>query len=243
MSTAAAENSHVERDILGWDVVNWSQALTFWEDKLGDRFAGLRALELGAGSADNRIAVDWGGLSLWLARKGCEVVCSAYGTIAEGIKATHEKYGVMNRITYADIDARAMAREEAFDIICYKSVLGGIVGAGSLEIARTVVAEIWKALRPGGALLFAENLVGTRLHDAVRRRFGASSRGWRYFTIEEIRELHAEFSHFDYTTFGLTGCFGRSEKQRRLLGTADRTFCDKLTPESWRYVVAGIATK
>jgi 2-polyprenyl-3-methyl-5-hydroxy-6-metoxy-1,4-benzoquinol methylase len=54
-------------DIIGWDIDNWSKFLLFCERFLDHNPAGKQALEVGARE---------GGLSLYLALKGYEVVCS-----------------------------------------------------------------------------------------------------------------------------------------------------------------------
>jgi SAM-dependent methyltransferase len=222
-------------DIVGWDVVNWSRALDYWESTLDLNLADCRALELGCG--------DNGGVSLWLATKGCKVLCSGYGGVKDATKTAHRAYGVESLIDYEAIDARAIPFREVFDLICYKSVLGAIVRNGSLQVARDVIAQIMQALKPGGRLLFAENLASTRLHHALRKWSGAGKNRWRYFTIDELVELHAGFTAFEYSTFGFTGCLGRSEGQRRLLGGLDGRLFDRIVPDRWHYVMSGIATK
>jgi SAM-dependent methyltransferase len=221
--------------VVGWDVANWSRALDFWDSRLAFDPAGGRALELGCGGN--------GGISLWLAGKGCRVLCSGYQGVEAAARATHRAYGVESRIEYATIDACAIPHREAFDLVCYKSMLGRIVGDGSLQAARGVVAQIHRALKPGGRLLFAENLVSSGLHHALRQRWGAGKNRWRYFTIEELVELHAGFTTFEYRTLGFTGCLGRTEGQRKLLGRLDGQLLDGLVPERWHYIMAGIATK
>jgi hypothetical protein len=54
-------------DIIVWDIVNWSSFLPFCEQFLDSDPAGKQALEVGARG---------GGLSLYLALKGYEVLCS-----------------------------------------------------------------------------------------------------------------------------------------------------------------------
>lgn len=222
-------------DSVGWDVVNWSRALDYWESALDLNLADCRALELGCG--------DNGGVSLWLATKGCKVLCSGYRGVKDAARTVHRTYRVESLINYDTIDACAIPFREAFDLVCYKSVLGGIVRDGSLQVARDVIAQIMQALKPGGRLLFAENLASTKLHHALRQGLGAGKNRWRYFTIEELVELHADFTAFEYITFGFTGCLGRTERQRRLLGRLDSRLFDKVVPNRWHYVMAGIATK
>lgn len=226
-------------DALGWDVANWSRALSFWETELDRDLSGVSALELGAGQA--------GGLSLWLALKGASVTCSdyhpRYADVSDRAKKIHVDYGISSRITYRRIDARDLPFESTFDIVAYRSMLGGIVREGDLSIADRVVAEVENSLRPGGILLFAENLCGTWLHALMRRRFGAGREGWRYFTLAEVLALHGSFSTLNYATFGTLGLFGQSKRQWSLLGALDRVILDRLTPRRARYLVAGIAKK
>lgn len=225
----------LSEDVVGWDVVNWSRALDYWESTLDLKLADCRALELGCG--------ENGGVSLWLATKGCRVLCSGHRGVSNAAKAAHRAYGVERLVHYAAIDARAIPFRGTLDLVCYKSVLGGIVRDGSLQVARDVIAQVMQALKPGGKLLFAENLVSTRLHQVLRKHSVAGKNRWRYFAIDDLAELHAGFSAFEYTTFGFAGCLGCTERQRRLLGRLDGRLFDQIVPERWNYVMAGIATK
>ncbi len=222
-------------DIIGWDVVNWSRSLEFWESKLNIDYSDCYSLELG--SENN------GGISLWLALKGSKVVCSWYENVPNQAKLTHKKYGVAELITYEKIDARTIPYTEKFDIIVYKSMLGGIVGNGQLDVATNVIDNIYNALKPNGKLLFAENLSSTSIHKIMRARFGCGGKLWRYFTIPEIQSFHTRFSSFEYVPTGFLGCFGATEKQRRALATLDKKVFEKIIPQSWKYIITGIATK
>jgi SAM-dependent methyltransferase len=234
-ASEAGGRAGLREAVVGWDVVNWSRALGFWESTSGLDLARCHALELGCGGN--------GGISLWLAAKGCRVLCSGYQGVDEAARAAHRAHGVERRIEYATLDACAIPYREAFDLVCYKSMLGRIAGDGSLSAARGVIDQIRLALKPGGRLLFAENLASSGLHRVLRRRWGAGKNRWRYFTIEELVELHAGFTAFEYTTFGSTGCLGRTEGQRRLLGRLDGHLLDRIVPARWHYIMAGIATK
>ncbi len=96
--------------IFQWDTRNWSKAMPCWEKEIAQLNTG-KALELGGRE---------GGLSLWLAGKGFDVICSDL----EGAEATalplHAEYGVTAKISYADIDATAIPFENHFDIIIFK---------------------------------------------------------------------------------------------------------------------------
>jgi hypothetical protein len=99
------------------------------------------------------------------------------------------------------------------------------------------------ALRPGGVLLFAENLVASPIHRHLRRRFVAWGDRWRYVTIEEMNAFLGPFSTVRERTFGFAGAFGRTERQRSSLATVDATGLDRIVPAQWRYIIAGVATK
>ncbi|MFN8712255.1 MAG: class I SAM-dependent methyltransferase [Bacteroidota bacterium] len=219
--------------IFQWDTRNWSKAMPCWEKEIAQLNTG-KALELGGRE---------GGLSLWLAGKGFDVICSDL----EGAEATalplHAEYGVTAKISYADIDATAIPFENHFDIIIFKSIIGGIGRNNNKEIQREVFAQIYKALKPGGRLLFAENLVASPLHRFFRKRFTNWSGYWRYVTIEELREFMQPFSSCEIHTTGFAGTFGRSEKQKNFLARLDELFLNALTPKSWKYIAYGVAVK
>jgi hypothetical protein len=100
-----------------------------------------------------------------------------------------------------------------------------------------------KALKPGGELFFAENLIASPLHQFCRNRFVRWGSTWRYVSIQEMQQFLGGFSEVQYSTIGFAGAFGRSERQRDLLGRIDRLFFDRAVPEGWRYIIVGIAKK
>ncbi len=221
-------------EVIGWDVVNWSQALAFWT-KHAPPPPSANCLEIGCG--------DGSSLALWLAALGNSVTCSDFGGVPESVKATHLRHGVADRISYADVDARTMSYKNQFDVIVFKSVLGGVVRQAPAALSGQVMARIHDALKPGGALLFAENLRSTPLHQFARSYFVGRKTTWHYFALTEIEEMLAGFRSVEITTFGFLGCFGRTETQRRWLGKLDRSAFDRLVPARWHYVAAAIARK
>jgi len=222
-----------DREILQWDVANWRVVLQLWDETAVCR-DDAQVLDLGARD---------GGLSLYFASKGCRVVCSDLNGPSPVAKVLHERYGVGHLVKYEAIDATNIAYPEAsFDIVCFKSVLGGIGGAGGYTAQEKAVREMHRVLRPGGKLLFAENLVGTRLHAFLRKRFVAWGERWRYLSLGEVHDLLRPFSEVTRVCTGLLATFGRREWQRSLLHFVD-VLVDPITPDAWKYIVAGCAVK
>ena len=219
--------------ILKWDTGNWAAALDFWE-----RYAGLHGaldcLEVGAHE---------GGLSVWLASRGHRVLCSDVEDCEALARPLVERVGLIDRIAFEDIDATAIPYENRFDIIAFKSVLGAVGRQGAINRQRAAIGSMHRALRPGGRLLFAENLVGSPMHQYLRSRFAETGGHWRYVTIEEMRDFLRNFCDIKCSTGGVLGTLGRSELQRRMLAAIDRTICNAVVPPAWRYIFYGVATK
>jgi SAM-dependent methyltransferase len=219
---------------MAWDVTNWSRALHYW-DREGDLVNGaLDCLEVGAKA---------GGLSVWLAQRGHHVVCSDLHNAHENANSLVQRYGVRDAVRFEDIDATAIPYERAFDIVIFKSVLGGVGRGDAIDRQRAAIVSMHRALRQGGRLFFAENLSGSPLHRMLRERYVAWGSSWRYVTIEEMQALLQPFARAHYETAGFFGTFGRSEVQRRALSLLDQIAMNALVPPSWRYIIYGIATK
>lgn len=221
------------KDIMQWDVKSWSKALSYWESNIvWDKVQ--NGLELGGRE---------GGLSLWLALKGKTVVCSDLKNVKETAQQLHLQYNISSHITYQDIDATDIPYENYFDIIVFKSIIGGIGRNDNYDIQQKVFNEIYKALKPGGKLLFAENLKASSFHQRVRKRFVNWGSSWRYVSINEMREFLKDFSNCEIKTTGILGTFGRNERQRILLSSMDKLILNKICPENWKYICYGIAEK
>ena len=221
------------KDIMQWDVKSWSKALSYWESNIvWDKVQ--NGLELGGRE---------GGLSLWLALKGKTVVCSDLKNVKETAQQLHLQYNIASHITYQDIDATDIPYEHYFDIIVFKSIIGGIGRNDNYDIQQKVFNEIYKALKPGGKLLFAENLKASSFHQRVRKRFVNWGSSWRYVSINEMRKFLKDFSNCEIKTTGILGTFGRNERQRNLLSSMDKLIINKICPENWKYICYGIAEK
>lgn len=220
-------------DIIQWDVASWRPALDCW-DRCVENRAGLQVLDVGARD---------GGLSLYFALKGFQVVCSDLGGPTPQALELHRKHGVADRVSYAAMNATAIGhRDGTFDIVCFKSVLGGIGWGDRYDTQAQAIREMHRVLKPGGCLLFAENLRASRLHSVLRRRFARWGKGWRYPTLGEMRTLLAPFSQVELNCCGFLAAFGHREWQRRLLHWVDVPL-NPLIPADARYIAYGCARK
>ena len=216
--------------IFEWDVRNWSHGLPLWQRHI-DLHHPRRALALGERG---------GGLSLWLAMQGIEVVCSDLGVSFEAAQELHRRFGVGDRISYEEQDATAIGHPDGtFDLVVFKSVIGALQSKARQS---TAIREMHRVLKPGGDLLFAENLVASRLHLSLRRRFVPWGREWRYVHLEDDRDLFEPFATVELETWGVVGLLGRTEGQRDLLGRLD-SLLSSLVPARWRYILFGACRK
>ena len=221
------------KDIIHWDIKSWSKALSYWDSNIEwDKIQ--NGLELGGRE---------GGLSLWLALKGKTTVCSDLKDVKNTAEQLHLRHDVSSFIKYQDIDATNIPYENYFDIIVFKSIIGGIGSNDNYEIQQKVFKEIYKALKPGGKLLFAENLSASPFHQRLRKRFVNWGSSWRYVSVKEMKEFLKDFSSYQIMTNGVIGTFGRNESQRNLLSTIDELILNKVCPENWKYIGYGIAEK
>lgn len=225
--------AEIIKDVIQWDVKSWSKALDYWEKNI-DWNSVETALELGGRE---------GGLSLWLGSKGIHTICSDLKNVKETAEPLHIKHKVTSFISYEDIDATNIPYENHFDVIVFKSIIGGIGSNDNYEIQQKVFKEIYKALKPGGKLLFAENLIASSFHQKLRKKFVNWGSSWRYLSVLEMNELMQDFTSVDLKTTGFLGTFGRNEKQRNILSTIDNVVFNKACPKKWKYIAYGIATK
>ena len=225
----------VMNDVVGWDVRTWSKAVRFWETVVTPMGAPLDVLEVGAGP---------GGVSLWLALAGHRVTCTNYDYTVEQARPLHERYGVADRIEYRDLDILDLPFENRFDLVVFKSVLGGIPDS---DLARheAAIEQVRKVLKPGGRLIFAENLRGTLIHQLARRIAYRVRRVrmWQYVTLRDYRELLSDFDAVELRVTGFLGLFGRTESRRAALARVDAAVLNRAVPASWHYVVYGTAVK
>ncbi|MCB9224302.1 MAG: methyltransferase domain-containing protein [Crocinitomicaceae bacterium] len=218
------------KDIIQWDVKNWKNALPFWDAHFAVK-EGMKVLALGERE---------GGMSLYFAKKGCEVVCSDYNEMPTETQTMHNRYAVSNQIEYKQIDMRKIDIPDAsFDVVVFKSVIGALGNKADQDEA---IKEIYRVLKPGGAFLFAENALGSKFHQFLRKKFVKWGERWRYVTKTDLKEWGTPFSKSFIKSYGSIALFGRSEKQRSTLGSADIVF-SPLTPKNLRYIYFGVFIK
>lgn len=224
----------VRSEIIEWDVRNWTYALSYWEREVTEPFDGRRALEVGARN---------GGLSLYLALKGCEVLCSDCDAPTNEARRKMLRHGVASRVSYEKIDVHAIPyADDTFDIVAFKSILGDIRVHQRGNGQKGAMDEMYRVLKPGGLLLFAENLAGSWLHRLFRRHCVEWRFRWQYVPLENVPELTSAFRTVRYATYGFVSCFGRSEWQRSRLALADRLL-DPILRQRGKYILFGYARK
>ena len=228
-----ADAGRTVADVIQWDVRSWGRALSMW-DVWVPEIRGGRVLDIGARD---------GGISLYWALRGAAVVCSDLVAPTGTARQLHERYGVGGRVTYASVDATRMPFADAqFDVVSFKSVLGGIGGTRAYEGQLQAVTEICRVLKPGGRLLFAENTTASALHRLLRRRFVTWAGRWRYLSPQELGDLLACFEDVDLRFTGVLATLGRTERQRGALSTID-TAIERFVPDDWKYIAVGCATR
>lgn len=217
--------------VIEWDVENWSGALDHWSANTDLAVDRGRALEIGARN---------GGLSLWLAAKGWQVICSDVSAPKETVKQLHATYGMADNIAYITLDGCHLPfADGSFDLVVFKSVLGALrTWENQLRMCR----EIYRVLRPGGEVWFAENLRASMIHQAARKLFIPWTTYWRYLAIDDLTKLYSEFQTMSVETYGFSAAFGRTERQRRILGKIDRCLSPCI-PSRWKYIAFGLAKK
>ena len=222
-------------DYFEWDVQTWSLAIKCWDDyfKLNPVKPNSIALEIGGRR---------GGLSLYLAyEKSLQTICSDLFNPKDIAQKLHIKYGVKNHVSYEAQNCLDLKFEDSsFDVIIFKSVLGAL---GSIENQRIAISEIYRCLKPGGVLLFAENAKSTIFHNFFRKLFNNwSAKYWYYPSNGEINSLLSGFSQVEIHTNGFIATFFRNKYLKKIAVLLD-IFLVRVTPQDFHYVFYGKAVK
>jgi 2-polyprenyl-3-methyl-5-hydroxy-6-metoxy-1,4-benzoquinol methylase len=224
-------SKHLLNEIIEWDVQNWSVALQYWKQNTNMLLSSANALEIGCKN---------GGLSLWAAMNGIQILCTDLnGPTNEAIEK-HKRWNTSHLIKYDALNVLDLPHLGKFDIALFKSVLGSL---GNASMQKRAITKIHTALKRNGELWFAENLIASQAHQFLRKKYTNWGRTWKYVSIQEMDEYLSIFSEVQYITVGFLGTLGRVEKQRGFLGKLDRLFMDRLVPSDWRYIIIGVAKK
>ncbi len=214
-----------------WDVRNWAVALDFWQAQTKKNLADCKVLEIGT---------NFGGLSLWFATKGAKVVSTDLNGVRKEAVNLHKSSEFSHLITHETVNALNIPYTDEFDIVVFKSVIGVFEDK---DLQKKALGEMHKALKKGGELFFAENLVASPLHKFLRRKMIKWGTSWRYITIGEMHEFLEPFAEKNLNINGFAGTFGRTETQRNLLALSDKLLFERIVPEKWKYIIAGVARK
>ena len=220
-------------EVVEWDIATWSRAVRYWEGVIGDQRP-TRGLELGARN---------GGLSCFFAERfGCEMVCTDVELGSS--KELHSRRGVSHLISHEIVNAVDIPFDDrSFEFVVFKSILGAVGARGQREKQRVAMQEIHRVLKPGGQLLFAENLKGSKLHQWARSAFVPWGKTWTYLEAEEIAQLLQPFSEQEIHCTGFSSAFVKGpEKLRSVFASLDQSVLGWI-PDKWRYVAYGHATK
>jgi SAM-dependent methyltransferase len=229
--------AETRREIVQWDVPTWWRPVAYFGEVIeANGLRGANVLEVGARD---------GGTALYLAKfHDMHVVATDIDPVSERGRQLHVKHGVTANIEYDVADATDLHfADGSFDVVVTKSVLGGISGALGAGAMRTSIREMARVLRPGGHLLFAENLSGSAVHRQARK-VRAWHNAWHYPTY---RTLEESFSEVGRLSMHATGCAAvlvpeRLARTKQTVALIDNGL-QKLIPNRWCYVGYGDVLK
>ena len=215
------------KNIFKWDTENWSKILVLWNRMITESFDGLKVLELGAGD---------GSLSIWSCNQGGDVICSDLSITDVQINTI--KFQIVNteKIKFEKIDILDIPYTDYFDVILFKSVLGGL---RSYNKQKAAFEQIHKALKNNGKLLFCENMNSTFLHQYFRSK-KPWGHYWRYPSFYELINMSKQFRKINYDTYGL---FGAGDLPFKKFRVKIDYFSKLIFPIEWFYIFAGVYQK
>lgn len=229
------------QDVIEWDVFNWSKVLNHWAPELM-KYTEIGGKVLCLGERN-------GGLSLWFALQGFDVICSDYGGPRKEARAMHERYGVSHKIEYADVSIFEIPyADNTFDIVACKSVIGGLKlnykdkSTRTLQNQKLAVEEVRRVLKPGGLFCGAENMRGSWLHMTARKLLKGDKIGWRHLNVAEFGELFHEFASSRFRFYGFLGTYYGKKTINKISSGIDRLL-SRILPNSWLYIGFVLARK
>lgn len=217
-------------DAFEWDAVNWSYCLEHWKPYMAADKP-LRVLTVGEKNA---------GISLLFALAGNEVTATDLEGVTDRGKELHKRHNVSHLVTYNTADLTSLPFPDGcFDIVACKSVL---VMLRSVENQKKALQNIHRVLKPGGYLLFAENLKSTPFHNFLRNKFQPWAHYTLYMDYAEKDNFFSIFSERKFSTRGFLGNLIPNQQVRILLGKID-TLINPVIPDPLKYILFGACKK
>ena len=224
-----------KREYFEWDKYTWCRSLNLWDKGL-NKVVPKYGLEIGART---------GSLSeLLICHYGLRMVASDQNTMTDEMKEKLKKWSDCDMLTYSEEDAKKLKfLDNTFDLVVFKSVMGTVGAFGHDNDQEKMMIEIFRVLKNGGILLFAENLNGNLLHKYFRKKYSPWAYYWNYPDLYRFKSMLHNFSEIKYCTSGVFAAF---VKDRYLIKSCvsdiDYLF-EKCIPENWRYLIYGYAIK
>ena len=213
---------------LEWDSYTWSRSVRYWLSSYTAPSHGGRILEVGSGS---------GRLSRWFQLQGYEVVGSDvdWNRVSRAVDCGFP-YLACSMLQLPIVSS-------TIDIVVVRSVLGSVRAVTGPDGLQQAFDEVGRVLKPGGALFYAENIRGSRLHMMARRNFTEWGKRWFYFEPGVLKSYVGWSSEVHSRLFGGLSLFGPNEAIRRGLGRVDRLYDRHVQTSSWSHVEAGVVVK
>jgi len=147
------------------------------------------------------------------------------------------------QITYQQADAIVLPfADQSIDFVVFKSILGVVGRHQHPKKQQQTLAEMYRALKPGGRLFWAENTRASRLHRWSRRLFVPWGNTWRCISWIELTRWLAVFEHSEVHSSGFWAAFiPRPEWPKNTVARLEN--CLPFSPPNWRYVAYGVAIK
>lgn len=227
------------KDIIEWDVQNWSQLIPAWTPLLDKLERNSKILAIGERN---------GGLSMWLALQGFNVVCTDRMNPQQYAISLHKKHGVTDKITYSELDiVNCNWEKEQFDLVIAKSVIGGLKSdpgnstTRNLQVQQQAINNIHGLLKKGGYFLSAENMQGSLLVKQIRKMKNRD-KGWRYLSWDEMNTLYSSFSEVHIKAFGVLPSLTGNVFLNSFIFGINKYFLQPL-PSAYKYISFTIARK
>ena len=225
--------------VVAWNTAIWGRAIRVWGEFLpGIDFSNMKVLEIGA---NKRSAV-----SLVFADKGADCTLGYYPLPKD---SPDHFLGSMDltlegSITVVPLDIFEMPYKEEFDIVCMKSILGGISEINDQDTWSKGIDAAWLTVKPGGYLALVENTKGSFMHDFLRSNFRKNSKPWNYFSSRKYIEKFESLGKVQWKTFGFLSFTDFGIKQLGfLLCAIDRLLFERLVSKNGRVVLSLIVQK